>query len=273
VLGEIALERLDPQFGLSECSCVRARLLPCRAPQPGERAVVPGSSPPDDVARIEALPAQQCSLVAVTGTAVVLRDDRKLVLGDKGSPSRFDGKCGNVIARRFILGALHQKGWHGHRGLPDPVSPLRNGLPQQVSQVMLTEREVRIPTTNLHSLPLHAHAVSAGSCSMIGNRYAGSNRRHSRRCIGSAVTATLYGCFDAATTSDHWPGSCPCTREVGLGGGIPEGITCPTETPGSRWARDRASPRGRDNRTWLTSIDHGPSWNYPRRTPSRPMRG
>ncbi|MHB8293967.1 MAG: GNAT family N-acetyltransferase, partial [Acidimicrobiales bacterium] len=42
---------------------------------------------------------------------------------------------------RFIMGALHRHRWHGHLCLPGPVSPLRDGGLQQVSQAMLTERE------------------------------------------------------------------------------------------------------------------------------------
>lgn len=38
------------------------------------------------------------------------------------------------------MGALHRQGWHGHRCLPVPVSPLRDGGLPQASQVRLTER-------------------------------------------------------------------------------------------------------------------------------------
>jgi hypothetical protein len=47
---------------------------------------------------------------------------------------------GAVFSHHLIMGALHQKCWHGHCCLPGPVSPLRDGGIPQVSQVMLTER-------------------------------------------------------------------------------------------------------------------------------------
>src|SRR6202034_3469449 len=110
--------------------------------------VVAGPAPFPDVTRVQALPAQQGALIAITDASVVLGDDPQLVVGSEGSPPRLVGKLQSVITHCFIMGALHQKSWHGHRCLPDPVSPLRDGELQQVSQVMLTERATRRDTAH-----------------------------------------------------------------------------------------------------------------------------
>src|SRR5450756_3050103 len=109
-------------------------------------ARVTGSSPLHDVAGVEAFSAQEGALVAIPCTGVVLLDDAQLVLGGEGSPPRLIGQGGAVFSHHLIMGALHQLGWHGHCGLPGPVSPLRDGGVPQVSQVMLTERVARSPT-------------------------------------------------------------------------------------------------------------------------------
>src|ERR1019366_2327428 len=96
------------------------------------------------MAVIQALPAQQRPLVAVAHTSVVLRHHGHLVLGGKRAPTRLVDKSGRIIAHRFIMGALHQQCWHGHLCLPVPVSPLRDDGLQQVSQIMLTERDTAV---------------------------------------------------------------------------------------------------------------------------------
>jgi hypothetical protein len=199
VLLEISFEPSDPLVRLGQRSTVRVGLRPLRRGQAGLGRVIAGPAPLHDMRRVQALPAQQGALVTVTDAGVLLGHHGQLVLTSEATPLWLVGKLGRGIAHRFIMGALHQHCGHRRRFLPGPVSPLRDGGLQQVSQVMLTEREParrRAPVWNGQS--------DGDGCGRLRGSEGGKRRSDETRFVGTLRVSSDPGveCYCIPTDQD-----------------------------------------------------------------------
>ena len=135
---ESVLETLDLLLRLLELPLCVGALLAVLGGKAGDGPRLPGPSPLDDVARVQALPAQQGSLGPGVGELVVLGQDGELVLlGEpaplgpgRGSPSCTSPSWARAARDAVVMVTV----------LRAPVSPWWDGGLQQVSHVSLTDR-------------------------------------------------------------------------------------------------------------------------------------
>ena len=109
----IVLEALDLLPCLLELALGVGALLAVLGGKPGDGADLLGPAPLDDVARVQALPAQQRPLGPGVGQLLILGQDGELVLG-REPPSDRPGR-GVAVTHPAILGARGQGcSCHGH---------------------------------------------------------------------------------------------------------------------------------------------------------------
>ena len=137
----VSSSRAQPRLAFFPGKLVGERVVlrqPVFRAEPGQRTAVPGAAPLDYVARVQVFSAQQRALVAVTGTAVILVEDRQFVVSGEASPPRSIWHRG-FVAHDFIMGASHRQGSEDHF-VRDPIPPCGVGLLLRVSQLSLTHR-------------------------------------------------------------------------------------------------------------------------------------
>ncbi|MHB8296247.1 MAG: RNA-guided endonuclease InsQ/TnpB family protein [Acidimicrobiales bacterium] len=110
------------------------------------------------------------------------------------------------------MGALHRHRWHGHLCLPGPVSPLRDGGLQQVSQAMLTERDVpaQVPQgIGGHDVGISALVTSSDGTVAENPRAEKQSRKHIsryQRMMDRQHRTGSPSCF--STDGTHIKGAC-----------------------------------------------------------------
>jgi hypothetical protein len=108
VPGQLVLELGVAPAQQVELALGRCALLAVLGGEAGQRTHLPGPLPLDDVARVQALSAQQGALASLIGDPLVLLEDRQLVLRAEAAPLRFGRRV--LVGHGSILSALVYKG-------------------------------------------------------------------------------------------------------------------------------------------------------------------
>ena len=128
-LGQLGLEPLDPAVRLRQRRRIRVglgRAAGGRSAAPAQRSASRARRHSTMWRGVQALPAQQGSLVAVAAQAVVLGQDRQLVLGSEPPSSRLGQEVG-ASSPTAPSWARSINDWHGHRCLLLRSRPQRDG--------------------------------------------------------------------------------------------------------------------------------------------------